>query len=31
LGLAFGSEEADGWLKKHVVDPCELLKSKGLL
>jgi heterodisulfide reductase subunit B len=31
LGLAFGSEEAGGWMKKHVVDPCELLKSKGLL
>jgi heterodisulfide reductase subunit B len=31
LGLAFGSGEVDGWLKKHVVDPCALLKSKGLL
>ena len=31
LALAFGSEEVGGWLKKHVVDPCELLKSKGLL
>ena len=31
LALAFGSEDAGGWLKKHVVDPCALLTSKGLL
>jgi heterodisulfide reductase subunit B len=31
LALAFGSGEVDGWLKKHVIDPCALLKSKGLL
>lgn len=31
LGLALGSPKADSWLKKHVIDPRELLKSKGLL
>lgn len=31
LGLALGSEEADLWLKKHVIDPRNLLKSQGLL
>ena len=31
LALAFGSGEVDGWLKKHVIDPCALLKSKDLL
>jgi heterodisulfide reductase subunit B len=31
LGLAFGSEQVGQSLKKHVIDPCELLKSKGLL
>jgi heterodisulfide reductase subunit B len=31
LGLALGSEKVDSWLKKHVIDPRELLKSKGLL
>lgn len=31
LGLALGSGEADQWLKRHIVDPRDLLKSKGLL
>lgn len=31
LGLAFGSEKVDSWLKKHVIDPRKMLKSKGLL
>jgi len=31
LGLALGCEEAGQWLKKHVVDPRDLLKSQGLL
>jgi heterodisulfide reductase subunit B len=31
LGLALGSPKADSWLKKHIIDPRELLKSKGLL
>ena len=31
LGLALGSPKADFWLKKHVIDPRDLLKSKGLL
>jgi len=31
LGLALGSPEADSWLKKHIIDPRDLLKSKSLL
>jgi heterodisulfide reductase subunit B len=31
LGLALGSGEAEQWLKRHIVDPRDLLKSKGLL
>lgn len=31
LGLALGSEKVDSWLKKHVIEPRDLLKSKGLL
>ena len=31
LGLALGSEKIEPLLKKHVIDPRELLKSKGLL
>jgi heterodisulfide reductase subunit B len=31
LGLALGSPKADSWLKKHIIDPRDLLKSKGLL
>ena len=31
LGLALGSGEADQWLRRHIVDPRDLLKSKGLL
>jgi heterodisulfide reductase subunit B len=31
LGLALGSGEAGQWLKKHIVDPRDLLKSRGLL
>ncbi len=31
LGLALGSEEVDQWLRRHIIDPCDLLKSKGLL
>jgi heterodisulfide reductase subunit B len=31
LGLAFGSGDAEQWLKRHIVDPRDLLKSKGLL
>ena len=31
LGLALGSGEADKWLRRHIVDPRDLLKSKGLL
>jgi heterodisulfide reductase subunit B len=31
LGMALGSEKVDQWLKKHVVDPRDLLKSRGLL
>ena len=31
LGLALGSEKVDSWLKKHIIDPRDLLKSKGLL
>jgi heterodisulfide reductase subunit B len=31
LGLALGGEGLDKWLGRHIVDPCDLLKSKGLL
>lgn len=31
LGLALGYEKADKWFRRHVVDPRDLLKSKGLL
>ena len=31
LGLALGSDKVDSWLKKHIIDPRGLLKSKGLL
>jgi len=31
LGLALGCEKAGQWLKKHVIDPRDLLKSQGLL
>ncbi|MFC2163989.1 CoB--CoM heterodisulfide reductase iron-sulfur subunit B family protein [Acidobacteriota bacterium] len=31
LGLALGSPDVDSWLKKHIIDPRDLLKSKGLL
>jgi len=31
LGLALGSGEVDQWLRRHIVDPRDLLKSKGLL
>jgi heterodisulfide reductase subunit B len=31
LALALGSGEVDQWLKRHIVDPRELLKSRGLL
>ena len=31
LGLALGSPKAESWLKKHIIDPRDLLKSKGLL
>ena len=31
LGLALGSGEADQWLKRHIVDPRNLLKAYNLL
>ena len=31
LGLALGSKKADFWLQKHIIEPRDLLKSKGLL
>lgn len=31
LGLALGFGEADKWLRKHIIDPRDMLKSKGLL
>jgi heterodisulfide reductase subunit B len=31
LGLALGSDKIEPLLKKHVIDPREMLKSKGLL
>ncbi len=31
LGLALGSGEADKWLKKHIVEPRNLLKAHNLL
>jgi len=31
LGLALGSEEADQWFGRHIVDPSDLLKSQDLL
>lgn len=31
MGLAFGNEEVDRWLARHLLDPRPLLKSKGLL
>lgn len=31
LGLALGSEDADVWMKRHIVNPRELLKSQNLL
>ena len=31
LGLALGFGEADKWLKKHIIDPRDMLKSKSLL
>ena len=31
LGLALGSEDVDIWMKRHIVNPRELLKSQNLL
>jgi len=31
LGLALGCEEASKWVGRHIVNPHDLLKSKGLL
>lgn len=31
LGLALGFGKADKWLRRHIVDPRDMLKSKGLL
>lgn len=31
LGLALGYEKADKWFRRHVIDPRDLLKSKGFL
>ncbi len=31
LGLALGFGEADKWLRKHIIDPRDMLKSKSLL
>ena len=31
IGLALGVKGAEGWLKRHMVDPIFLLRSKGLL
>lgn len=31
LGLALGLPGVEGWLKRHLVSPLELLKAKGLL
>jgi heterodisulfide reductase subunit B len=31
IGLALGIKGAEGWLKRHMVDPIFLLRSKGLL
>ncbi len=31
IGLAFGLKDAGRWLKRHFVDPTNLLASKGLL
>jgi heterodisulfide reductase subunit B len=31
MGLAFGLEQAENWVKRHIVDPRPLLKQKGLL
>lgn len=31
LGLALGCEEASKWIGRHIVNPNDLLKSKGLL
>jgi len=31
MGLALGSDEAGKWVKKHIVDPGDLLKAHNLL
>ena len=31
LGLSLGSGEAGQWMARHIIDPRDLLKSKGLL
>jgi heterodisulfide reductase subunit B len=31
IGLAFGLEGSSTWLKRHMVDPIQLLKNKNLL
>lgn len=31
LGLALGSPKAESWLKKHIIEPRDLLRSKNLL
>ena len=31
IGLAFSLKDAARWLKRHFVDPTDLLASKGLL
>ena len=31
MGLAFQSNEANKWFKRHIVDPKPLLQSKGLM
>ena len=31
IGLAWGLEEAGGWLSRHFVDPVPLLRQKGLI
>jgi len=31
MGLAFGSEDAGTWFKRHIIDPRPLLQSKGLI
>jgi heterodisulfide reductase subunit B len=31
MGLAFESNEANKWFKRHIIDPQPLLQSKGLM